>query len=376
MRTSDETITNTLAVLRKHGGNQSEAARELGIARASVQRHMELGTERNLNGGALGGPLPPGQSIIGVSTLYNDEGGVTAQWVKTRQEHSLTDVAEAVGEFFASYKGYAKLPPDPKYITDPNLATVYNLADHHLGLYAWKRETGEDYDIDIGRKVLIDAMTNLVMAAPKSETAVILNLGDFFHSDNNENRTRKSGNILDVDTRYAKVLQVGVELLVTCIELALQKHANVLVRCLPGNHDPYGALALSVAIAAFFHANPRVKVDTDPGPFFWWRFGKVFIGSTHGDMIKHEQMPGVMASMRPKDWGETEYRYIYLGHVHHKSKGGGETAGVIWETFQTLAAKDAWHHQSGYVSGRSMVAITHHKEKGEVFRHTVSVAPK
>jgi hypothetical protein len=34
---------------------------------------------------------------------------------------------------------------------------------------------------------------------------VILNLGDFFHADNELNRTQVSGNALDVDTRYAKV---------------------------------------------------------------------------------------------------------------------------------------------------------------------------
>jgi hypothetical protein len=201
----------------------------------------------------------------------------------------------------------------------------------------------------------------------------VLNRGDFFHSDNDENRTRRGGNPLDADTRYAKVLRVGVDLLIHCVQLALQRHQKVSVRCLPGNHDPYGALALSIGVAKFFQNNKRVEMDISASRFFMLRFGKVLLTATHGDMFRHGDMPGVVAADYPQDWGATQFRYGYLGHVHHKSIGGGEKAGMIWETFQTLSPKDAWHHGAGYRSGRAMVAITHHKNKGEIMRHTVSV---
>jgi hypothetical protein len=294
--------------------------------------------------------------------------------VKTGEDRSTHDVMDAIREVFDEYRGYAKLPPKPKH-TSADTATVYNLADHHLGMFSWGTETGEDYDLKISEEILLKSMGDLVALSPNSKTAVILNLGDFFHGDNSENRTPKSGNSLDVDTRYAKMLRVGVKLLIKCIELALQKHTKVYVRCLPGNHDPQTSLALSIALDAFFDGNNRVEVDCDPGPFWYWRFGKVFIGATHGHMVKPEAMPGLMASQCAEDWGASEFRYAYLGHVHHRSKGGGELHGVVWETFQTLATKDAWHHASGYSSGRSMTAITHHREHGEIGRHTVSITP-
>lgn len=314
--------------------------------------------------------LPVGHLIKGVSALTGPDGRIIQQWVKTRQGDSLGLVEALIGAFDA-YVGRAEPAPAPAQ-TNADLATVFVIADHHLGLFAWGRESGADYDLKIGEAILIDAMTALIANAPASGTAVILNLGDFFHSDNDQNRTARSGNALDVDTRYAKVLQVGVKLMITCIELALQKYQEVIVRCLPGNHDPHTAIALTAALAAFFSRDTRVTVDCDPSRFFWWRFGSVFIGASHGDMVKPDQMPGVMASQQPKVWGETRHRYAYFGHVHHKSKGGGEQNGVVWETFQTLAAKDAWHAASGYTSGRSMVAITHHRDKGEIMRHTVA----
>lgn len=315
--------------------------------------------------------MPAGHTVKGVSALLDASGNTIQQWIKTRED-SPDILIDAIKSAFEAYRGKAE-PVDPATNCEADLLTIYNIADHHLGMFAWGKETGVDYDVKIGEKLLLDSMSQLVANAPAASTAIVLNLGDFFHADNSLNRTPQSGNTLDVDTRYAQVLQVGVRLMIQCIELALGKHDRVIVRCLPGNHDIHTSLALSAALSAFFARNERVTVDCDPSKFFWHVFGKVFIGATHGDMVKPERMPGVMASMKPQEWGKTVHRYAYFGHVHHASKGGGERDGVVWETFQTLSPKDAWHHQSGYVSGRSMVAITHHKQRGEVLRHTVSV---
>src|SRR5271163_1990227 len=213
-------------------------------------------------------------------------------------------------------------------------------------------------------------MATLITSAPSSHTAVILNLGDFFHSDSNSNITPKSGNKLDVDTRYAKILRVGVNLIIHCTQLALQKHKRVILRCLPGNHDPYASLALATALACFFSSNTRVFVDADPSAFWHFQFGRVLLTAMHGDTVKHTDAPGLVASSWPELWGATSFRYCYIGHVHHRSIGGGERAGLIWETFQTLSPRDVWHYNQGYRSGRSMVSITHHTDHGEVSRNT------
>lgn len=394
-----EQAAEAVAVLQAQAGNKSAAADALGIPRGQLYTRLKRASELGLNGfkpvlegfqvkqtsakidgvwvkqqRAPGEPfeLPPNHVVKGISSLVDDQDRVIQQWIKTKIEQGTSDVVAALTEAFSAYKGHSVLPPAPMF-TNAETATFYNVSDHHLGLFSWRAETGVDYDLKIGEQLLRDTMATLVDQSPASDNAVILNLGDFFHSDNSENRTLLSGNSLDVDTRYAKVLRIGVGLMIHNVELALQKHRHVTVRCLPGNHDPHAALALSVALAAFFHNNERVTVDCDPSKFFWWRFGQVMVGATHGDMVKPAEMPGVMASMKSKEWGETKFRYAYFGHVHHKSVGGGEKSGVIWETFQTLAAKDAWHAASGYVSGRSMVSITHHKDRGEILRHTVSV---
>jgi hypothetical protein len=390
--------------LKKCDGKIRAAARELGIDRETLKRRVHkaaalglCGTDPVIPGFAIknvstqigpdGKPgkkwikqsplgeefkLPDGHIVNGISALTDPDGRIIQQWVKTKFEQAVDDVKKALIDSFKTYKGHATLPRAPRY-ADRDLATIYPISDHHLGLYAWAAEAGENYDLAIGTKLLMDSMGALVANAPNAKTGIVLSLGDFFHSDDDTNRTKRSGNMLDVDGRHAKILRVGVDLLIHCIQLALQRHQEVIVRCLPGNHDEYASLALATALSAFFHNNKRVRVDADPSYFFKLKFGDVLIASTHGDMIKHIDMPAFMAAQWPQEWGKTKYRYCYLGHVHHKSLGGGEKAGVIWETFQTLPPKDVWHAKSGYMSGRSMVAITHHRTKGELLRHTVSV---
>lgn len=375
MMLDNETLIEMVDAYHIAENNAAEAARRLGIPVETLKSRLRMAAARNIRGSgeSLGGVTPPGFIIKGTSTLYDEDGHPRAQWVKTQAEAPEREaLVEALHTAFKEYTGTREPLPAPR-LNEPDLLTGYMLADHHLGMYSWARETGANYDLGIAKRILFDAMTELVARSPASETALVLNLGDFFHSDSDENRTRHSGNPLDVDTRYAKVLQLGVDLMLMCVDLALQKHKRVVVRCLPGNHDPYAALALTVALAAFYANDPRVEVDTDPSPFFWFSFGNVFIAATHGDRVKPADMPGVMASFKPQEWGEAKYRYAYFGHVHHKSIGGGEHHGVVWETFQTLAAKDAWHKAMGYSSGRSMTAITFDRNRGEIFRHVVSI---
>jgi hypothetical protein len=278
-------------------------------------------------------------------------------------------VRAGIEDAFDSYKGRAKLYPPPKK-PDSDIAVIYPVADHHLGMFSYWRETGENYDLKIATQLLLDVAGKLISESRSADVGVILNLGDFLHGDSSGNTTTR-GTTVDVDTRYAKVLKTGVELLIQIIDLALLKHKRIVVRNLPGNHDTHTALMLSISLDCFYHFHPRVHVETDPSDFFKWRFGDCLIAANHGHRLKPNDMALFMAGRWPVDWGETKYRYFYSGHVHHQTKK--EVPGVITESFQSLASRDAWHSSEGYLSGRSMTAITLHRELGEIYRQTYSV---
>jgi len=365
---TDDYLSSIVKAYNDNDQNQTKAAKELGLKRTTFQAQLAAASGRNLNGDYSGGDLPVGQSIERATVHYKD-GKRTNEWVKIKTDKNLVDIIDAMTSHFEGYKGGAKLIPAPKEVIK-NRMTVYNIADQHLGLYAWKPEAGANWDLSLGIESLRTATAELVSSAAPTEDAVILNLGDFFHADNASNRTERSGNALDVDGRYAKILEAGVQLMIDCVSLALRKHKRVTVRCLPGNHDPHSSVALAIGIKMFFSKNKRVTVDMDPSPFFVLKYGKALVTAAHGDKVKPGDMSGFVAAQFPKLWGDTLYRYAYFGHVHHKSKGG-EAGGMLWETFQTLSAKDSWHFGMGYSSGRSMTSITLSKDRGEIGRNIV-----
>ena len=201
-------------------------------------------------------------------------------------------------------------------------------------------------------------------------SALILNLGDFFHADTLAQQT-KSGHKLDVDTRWPRVLKIGCQLMVDLISLALRKHQKVEVINAIGNHDDHSSIMLSAFLEAWFHAEPRVFVHPTASKFHYVVHGRCLIGVTHGDTVKHQALGELMASDRPEDWGRTAHRYWYTGHIHHTSKT--ELRGVVVESFRTLAARDAWHTASGYRSGRDMYVIVLDAMHGEVERHRCDI---
>ena len=358
-------------------GSSTQAAIALGVANTTVRDAVAKLRRRAARRGWAPGhdmdkPAPEGYHVKGTSTLYGPEGEVKAQWVKTQkeQEERLEEFRAAVEEIAEPLKGRADPAPVPADSAE-DLLCVYPAGDPHFGMYAWHAETGEDFDLATAERDLVTAVDKLVSLAPAAKNALIINLGDFFHTDTQENRTRRSGVALDVDTRWRKVLGVGLRAMEQVTARALRKHEHVTVVNVQGNHDEQTSMMLGLALESYFHREPRVTIDTSPDPFHWYRFGRVLIGATHGDRVKARDLPAVMACDRAKDWGETSWRYWYTGHVHHESVK--EFPGCVVETFRTLAAKDAWHHASGYRADRDMRLDIHHRERGRVARHIVGI---
>jgi len=361
----------------EHGGYRA-AARVLGVADTTVKRSIDaLKANAALRGYSpahqMSHPVPAGYLVKGVSTYYDEDGKPRGQWVKSTLDRSrAADIARAgIEALQEEVRGLAPITPPPKHVLEQILA-VYPLGDPHFGMYAWARECGEDFDLEHAERLTLGAVDRLVYTAPQAETAILLPLGDVFHANDQTNQTPAHKHQLDVDSRFVKVLQVGVKTFRHAILRLLGRHRKVIVRFVQGNHDPEAVWALALTIAAYFENEPRVCVDLSPSKFWFYRFGKVLIGATHGDTCKPEMLMGVMAADRPEDWGKTKHRYWYCGHVHHSSVK--EYPGVTVETFRTLAAKDAYAASHGYRAGRDMRCIVHHLEHGEIERHRCDVA--
>lgn len=311
--------------------------------------------------------VPDGFIVKGTSTYYNKDGQPTAQWVKSAvdNDRQLEIIKSVVENIVQSSQGVFP-PVEAPTICDSDLLTVIPMGDPHFGLITWAKEVGEDFDLNLAEQVTFGAVDRLCAQGPASETALLLNLGDYFHADNSTNRTPASGNNLDVGARFQNIAQVGLLAMVRCIRRLLEKHKRVIVRNNRGNHDPHQAFMLSLCLSAWFRDEPRVEVDTSPSGFFYYRHGRVLLASTHGDGAKLSDLPIIMARDAKHDWAAADFRVWHCGHYHHDQVK--DFVGCTVETHRTLAPNDAWHNYQGYRSHRDMKAIVYHREFGEMQR--------
>lgn len=370
----DAVLMEAVEAVSKHG-SISAAAASLNIARSTMQNRIAraaMAGHSPEHGMTKTAPVP--YIVKGVSSYYNKDGVLSGQWVKTsldmnRAEEVTRAFVESMSE---EVRGLSPVEPRPKF-SDIDLLTVYPMGDPHFGMYAWAKEAGDDFDLKKAESLTTQAIDRLVASSPDSKTALLLNLGDFFHADDSSNMTPSNGHPLDVDTRYAQVLQVGLRALVHCILRLLRKHEQVIVWMMPGNHDTHSSFALALCLSAYFENNKRVTVDLSPSLYKYFRFGQVLIGAHHGHGAKMQELPLLMASDKAEDWGKTKHRYWYCGHIHHMTRDK-EHPGCVVETFRTLAPRDAWHAGKGYRAGRDMYAITHHRAHGEFLRTRCDVS--
>ena len=314
--------------------------------------------------------VPAGHVVKGESALVDPDGRVIQKWVKTGEGRAPEITKEDLLDVFSPIRAKSEIFACPALTCD-DLLTIYPTSDLHLGMLAWGRETGTKWDLVIARETIAASMAELIQCAPPSRTAVMLDLGDYTHNNNQANVTPGHNNQLDVDGRFPKIGREALRLRRHMIELALQKHEHVIYRGLPGNHDPEVAQMLSIALELFFEDNPRVTVDADPSDFWFYEHGVCMLAANHGHKTKPDALPGVMAAYRPEMWGRTKVRKAFSGHIHHERSG--EANGAQWETLRTASPRDAFAHQHGYSAGRELLAVTYHKERGLRSRQVVEI---
>lgn len=358
-------------------GSVTKAAKALSLNRTNITRAIDrvhrTACWQNGTAATIGDAIPDTHYLKGTSTYINKDGKVAGGWVKTNAK--MQDMLECLREFAeglgSANQGLFKQVAAPQ-VTEKQLLTVYPLADLHLGMLAWSAETREDYDTAIASDAIATAASLLVDKAPRSDTAIIANLGDFFHFDN-DNKQTSSGNILDVDSRWSNVIGLGVECLLYFTKLALEKHRRVKIINSLGNHDGQSALMLPFILKPYFTNEPRVTIENAPRLHHYHIFGATCLGFHHGHKTAPSRLHGCMTSdvlLNPKiDTAGVEFGHWLTGHIHHETK---EFDGILVESFRTLAAKDAYHSGGGYRACRDMQAVTYHREYGECARERVS----
>jgi len=356
--------------LIKCDGSIEEAAKNLNIDGGSLRKVRRLIEKRAAAKGYdperdLTKPVGDSQLLAGASTLYGEDGQIKLQWVKSMPEREvairdkLKDYAEALTAEMAQY-----IPQEtqPVLCNDPDLLSAIFMGDAHVGQYSHAPETRQDnFDTSMATAQIRSAVDYLVNKAPNAETGMFVDVGDALHADSAHNATF-AGTPLDVDTRYHNTFYKLAEVMKYTVIRMLEKFPKVVVIVARGNHNDSSAIAIQVLLSFYFEHEPRVTILPTQGYFHYVQFGKWLIAVHHGDKVKSNDLPGILARDLPKAWGETTHRMWALGHIHHQTTK--EMAGCIIRTFGTLAPPDGWHASKGYGSERVMEMLTFKREGG------------
>ena len=313
--------------------------------------------------------VPRGHIIKGVSTLVDPDGFVKQQWIKTtQQDDERAQWLEAMRDMGGDLPRAEATQTHDAHADD--LLTVYPVGDPHIGLLAWHEDAGENFDMNIAEENLCAAFEKLTDLAPPSAEALVIYIGDNAHADSQGNTTTK-GTRVDADGRTVKMARRIVRTIRANVTAVLAKHQRVRLVVERGNHDELISALLALALSLHYENDPRVSVDTSPEMYHWFRFGRVLIGTHHGDKAKPMDLLGVMAVDRQDDWSETKCRRFYCGHYHHLMTK--EVPGLVIEYLPTLAGSDAWHRAMGYRSQRAMYMDVYRRDGRHETRHYVGI---
>jgi hypothetical protein len=328
-------------------------------------------------GGVGEGPERDGHGLYrikGVSTYYGAARDQRGQWVKTDLNHErwVEHVKAAVSEF---YQGPVETPiaaPSAGARQDTDVIPWIEIGDGHLGMLAFSAETGANFDIKIGERELCAAISLLIDEMVHHERGVINDLGDFTHYENIDGVTEASGHRLDYDSRYGLMIRVYSRVMRFIVSKVLEKATYVDVIVNQGNHSRKNDLWMAELLRVAYGHTGRVNVLNNDSVFIGYRMGATLVMTHHSDKCRPAKLAHVMTNDFREDWGETEYHYIDIGHIHHNMVLK-EHPGVSIESFNTLAPKDKWATDGGWRSQQSITVIHRSRTYGEIGRRVLPI---
>lgn len=357
-------------------GSLAAASRALGINDSNVSRALSLvrmnaATRGYDPRGMRSADLPAPFMMKGFSRLRNLQTGEDIlQWDKAKVDDQLR--AKAILDAFENAAASVPRLPlikKPKH-TLANLLNLYTFTDYHLGMRAWGPESGQDWDLEKGERILVEAFHHMVASAPPARVGFINQLGDFLHSDGLLPITPTSHHVLDQGATYAQMVEAAIRVLRRLVDFALQKHEKVVILMAEGNHDLASSVWLRALFKALYEKEPRVEVIDEASPYYVYEFGVNMLCFHHGHKIKNEALPALFASRFRDIWGRCRKVFIHTGHRHHTDEKDVTGARIIQHP--TLAAADSHSARAGYDTMQEASVITYHDRVGQAARNFVN----
>lgn len=320
--------------MQQGGASRKEIAASLGVSESAVKHRLERARKWvNADPAAKEAASVAGSNAIPHSFwLKTDTHSV---YFQTPKDDAKADILADIADAFKDIPAYQ---PRQARTNKPDLLAVYPLMDAHFGMRAWGKETGgPDYDLSLAGDDIKQAFTDLTADMPDADTAILVLGGDTLHVDDNRSETPASGHKLDSDGRLYKISDVAIEAICWTVDHLCEKHGDVIIRVLRGNHDPHAHLILHFALQARYGEARNVTVEPAERDVYWYRHGKSLVSFHHGDKRNARDLAMFLADTCP-EWSSARDRHILTGHIHHDSVK--DFPGVKWWSLRAFCPAD------------------------------------
>jgi hypothetical protein len=371
LRGDDPKCLAALAAVKEHG-TVSEAARALKMPRQTLDYRFKIGTRwdgadpvAQEASAIVGSEMVP--NILWAKTDKHGNTSYSAQYKYGQQDNTaaiMGAIAQGLSEIAPAAHISAPSAPD-------TLCAVFPVADLHMGLLTDAEEVGTDWDSKKSARVFAETFGRLVSVTPSAGLAVLAQLGDLTHTDDQRNVTPQSGHQLDADTRYFMILRRAVAAMKWAIDALRAKYKKVIYRGCRGNHDITAHYAVTLALSEHYRNVEGVEIIDHAGEFYVHEFGANMLLLHHGDKAKPERLVTFAAAEWPEMWGRSKHRLALSGHVHHETRK--EVGGMAFESVGTIIPRDVHAYSHAYSSKRGLVSITLDETQGEISRARVSL---
>lgn len=391
----DQQVIDQIIELHKQGFNNSKIARKLNIARRSVIKYVKKYRERNNTAAHVS--EDNGINFDNVSHYWlktkNESGNDVSLFVKNQQD--VLTYEEVRDQLIEDLKQYA---PTVKKIkrqsTDNNHLLVLDPADVHFGKLSMSKETGEEYNLTVAYKKLIDGVSAILQQAESFgiEKIVVVAGNDILHVDNTRNTTT-SGTPQDMDGKWWEMFEVARKAYVEIIDMC-KAIADVTIVYCPSNHDKVLGFTLIDSLYSWYRLDENVTI-TNYGKSVKHRkyilYGNNLIGFTHGDGARNSDLSNLMQYEARSWWGSVEFTYWYVHHLHHKyrlinnvevekdqigttvirnANNIDPRSNCFIECIRSPSPADSWHYEKGFLNKTAIEGFIHHYKNGQVARLT------
>lgn len=246
---------------------------------------------------------------------------------------------------------------------------VIDPADIHIGKLCTLFETGDEYNATVAVERVKQGVLGILEKSKGFHIDKILLIigNDILHVDTPRSTTT-SGTFQDTHLMWYDAFLTAKNLYIEVIEMLIQV-APVHVQYDPSNHDYTNGFFLADTINSWFTNCTSTTFNVSIAHRKYFTYHDNLIGTTHGDGAKEQDLALLMAHEAKEAWANTNHKYIYTHHIHHKKSK--DYMGVCVESLRSPSGADSWHHRNAFQHApKAIEGFIHHKLYGQVSRIT------